>query len=352
MAFSWCTVLLLNQALSACTHRQEKTLIDPAGITRGLTLVTWAFLSSLPLIVWQFNLCFEFIADWIACFPIQLCWLSHFLTCWEWYIQKFCWGSSFPFWSPAHVLVWFSQHPSLFCVSSMGGWAMWEMKRGLCFPAERKSWIWISLGSGELLHSPNHLSFKGMFMFAHFSPSIVPEESELMRMLLSKSFHILRSSCNVGREAQSQHPTFLMPIFRSESGTEGTAQTSSSLSPWSRKDCGKTLSLFVSHNDIAMNNHDRIHGNFPAWFRVKERLMREKQTLETFRVKSQKLTMHPFKRRHCERCLFLRILKASVLVSLRCIALWDRSPRHLFSILISFPLFFIGNRLSFFTRVF
>lgn len=138
-------------------------------------------------------------------------------------------------------------------------------------------------------------------------------------MLLSKSFHILRSSCNVGREAQSQHPTFLMPIFRSESGTEGTAQTSSSLSPWSRKDCGKTLSLFVSHNDIAMNNHDRIHGNFPAWFRVKERLMREKQTLETFRVKSQKLTMHPFKRRHCERCLFLRILKASVLVSLRCI---------------------------------
>lgn len=89
MAFSWCTVLLLNQALSACTHRQEKTLIDPAGITRGLTLVTWAFLSSLPLIVWQFNLCFEFIADWIACFPIQLCWLSHFLTCWEWYVQKF-----------------------------------------------------------------------------------------------------------------------------------------------------------------------------------------------------------------------------------------------------------------------
>lgn len=45
----------------------------------------------------------------------------------------------------------------------------------------------------SLLYSPNHLSFKGMFMFAHFSPSIVPKETELMRMLLGKSFHILQS---------------------------------------------------------------------------------------------------------------------------------------------------------------
>lgn len=85
----------------------------------------------------------------------------------------------------------------------------------------------------SLLYSPNHLSFKGMFMFAHFSPSIVPKETELMRMLLGKSFHILQSlssSCNVVRETQSQHPTFLMPIFRSESGQKCTAQTSSSVS--------------------------------------------------------------------------------------------------------------------------
>lgn len=78
----------------------------------------------------------------------------------------------------------FSASLSVSCVSRTGGQAMWEMKRGL--PS----------GDGELdlnqlwvrrtcvLCTPNHLSFKGMFMFAHFSPSIVPEEAELMRMLM------------------------------------------------------------------------------------------------------------------------------------------------------------------------
>lgn len=33
-----------------------------------------------------------------------------------------------------------------------------------------------------VLCTPNHLSFKGMFTFAHFSPRIVPEEAELVRM--------------------------------------------------------------------------------------------------------------------------------------------------------------------------
>lgn len=41
----------------------------------------------------------------------------------------------------------------------------------------------------SLLYTPNHLSFKGMFMFAHFSPSIVLKEAELMRMMLVESLH-------------------------------------------------------------------------------------------------------------------------------------------------------------------
>lgn len=75
----------------------------------------------------------------------------------------------------------------------------------------------------SLLYTPNHLSFKGMFMFAHFSPLIVLKETELMRMPLGKSLHILQSlssSCNVGGKAQSQYPTFLIAIFRLESGTK------------------------------------------------------------------------------------------------------------------------------------
>lgn len=57
-------------------------------------------------------------------------------------------------------------------------------KKRTLFPSGEKEldldqpWV----GRTSLLHSPNHLSFKGMFMFAHFSPSIVPKETELMRM--------------------------------------------------------------------------------------------------------------------------------------------------------------------------
>lgn len=43
---------------------------------------------------------------------------------------------------------------------------------------------WVRTAS--FLYTPNHISFKGMFMFAHFSPSIVLKETELMRMLLVK----------------------------------------------------------------------------------------------------------------------------------------------------------------------
>lgn len=95
----------------------------------------------------------------------------------------------------------------------------------------------------SLLYTPNHLSFKGMFMFAHFSLLIVLKETELMRMLLGKCLHILQSlssSCNLGWNAQFQFPTFLMPIFRSESGTKSAAQTSLSVRHWSRQDCGTT----------------------------------------------------------------------------------------------------------------
>lgn len=105
---------------------------------------------------------------------------------------------------------------SVCCVSHRGGRAMWEMKRGLCFPAERKSWIWISPGSGASspLYILNHLSFKGMFMFAHFSPTIVPEETELMRMLLVKYLHIPQCLSFPSGLVSAPYPTFLMPIFR------------------------------------------------------------------------------------------------------------------------------------------
>lgn len=49
---------------------------------------------------------------------------------------------------------------------------------------------WVRRASSPL-YIPNKLSFKGMFMFAHFSPSIVPKKTELMRMLLAKYLHIL-----------------------------------------------------------------------------------------------------------------------------------------------------------------
>ena len=96
-------------------------------------------------------------------------------------------------------------------VRSRGGRAMWEMKRGLCFPAERKSW---SLGSGELLLFCTSLiifPLRACLCLHIFPPSIVPKETELMRMLLAKYPHILQwlsSSRWVGTEAQSQHPTF------------------------------------------------------------------------------------------------------------------------------------------------
>lgn len=46
--------------------------------------------------------------------------------------------------------------------------------------------------ASSLLYIPNHLSFKGMFMFAHFSPPIAPNKAELMRMLSVKDLCILQ----------------------------------------------------------------------------------------------------------------------------------------------------------------
>lgn len=89
--------------------------------------------------------------------------------------------------------------------------------------------------TSSLLYIPNHLSFKGMFMFEHFSPSIVPKETELMRMLFAKYLHVLQwlsSSRWVGTESRSQHPTFLMPIFRPRSDKKYTTQMTTSIVKW------------------------------------------------------------------------------------------------------------------------
>lgn len=44
----------------------------------------------------------------------------------------------------------------------------------------------LRVGRTSPLYTPNHLSFKGMFMFAHFSPLIVLKETEPMRRMLQK----------------------------------------------------------------------------------------------------------------------------------------------------------------------
>lgn len=71
-----------------------------------------------------------------------------------------------------------------------------------------------------VLCTPNHLSFKGMFMFAHFSPSIVPEEAGLMRMMMGRVSEM---------QAQSQIPTFHTHVLSPDSGINESEQTSSRL---------------------------------------------------------------------------------------------------------------------------
>lgn len=44
----------------------------------------------------------------------------------------------------------------------------------------------LRVGRTSPLYPPNHLSFKGMFMFSHFSPPIVLKETEPMRSMLQK----------------------------------------------------------------------------------------------------------------------------------------------------------------------
>lgn len=63
--------------------------------------------------------------------------------------------------------------------------------------------------ASSLLYIPNHLSFKGMFMFAHFSLPIVPKESELVRIPLVMCL-----------------PIATVPLFLVMSGRGGTISTS------------------------------------------------------------------------------------------------------------------------------
>lgn len=80
------------------------------------------------------------------------------------------------------------------------------------------------VGSGSALGQENlcsnHLSFNGMFTFAHFSLSIVPEEAELMRKLMGRVSE---------RQAQSQIPTFHTHVWSPDSARKQSDQTSSRL---------------------------------------------------------------------------------------------------------------------------
>lgn len=130
----------------------------------------------------------------------------------------------------------FSASLSLSCVRRTGGQAMWEMKRSPP-SGEREldlDQLWVRRTC--VLCTPNHLSFKGMFMFAHFSPSIVLEEAELLRALM----------CWVTEmQAQSQIPTFHTHVLGPDSGEKAPASDSnqSAVSQCFLRVCGKTEML-------------------------------------------------------------------------------------------------------------
>lgn len=117
---------------------------------------------------------------------------------------------------------------SLSCVSTRGGRAMWEMKRALCFPADRKSWIWISFGSEELLLFCSSLIIfllRACLCLHIFPYSIVQKKTELMRIPLFESLYILQglsSSLCVGMEAPFQHPKFSCPFLCPWSAEQNT----------------------------------------------------------------------------------------------------------------------------------
>lgn len=83
-----------------------------------------------------------------------------------------------------------------------------------------------------VLCTRNHLSFKGMFMFAHFSPSIVPEEAGLMRILMGPVSEM---------QALSQIPTFHMYVQGPDSGEK--SPSSDIIQSAVSHVCGKTVTV-------------------------------------------------------------------------------------------------------------
>lgn len=87
-------------------------------------------------------------------------------------------------------------------------------------------------------------------MFAHFSPSIVPEEAELLRILM----------CQVAAmQAQPQIPTFHTHVLSPDSGEKAPASDSSpsAVSQCFLRACGK-------NRDAAVRNRDGSGGSVPV----------------------------------------------------------------------------------------
>ena len=155
--------------------------------------------TSLSCVLREIVSCFQCMDDFVD-----------FLTCKKWNHPKEVWlhshegslrSGSFPTVPPlmsSYGFLSISPRPVL-VAREAGPCEKWKED----FPAEKKSWIWISLGSGELLFCIPLIIFplRACLCLHIFPPSIVLKETELMRNLLSKSLHILPlffSSCSVG----------------------------------------------------------------------------------------------------------------------------------------------------------
>lgn len=96
-----------------------------------------------------------------------------------------------------------------------------------------------------VLCTPNHFSFNGMFTFAHFSLSIVPEEAELMRKLMGQVSEM---------QAQSQIPTFHTHVLDLDSGKKHHPVCSKSV----------IRTCLWENSDAAVSNRDGAGGSVPV----------------------------------------------------------------------------------------
>lgn len=148
-------------------------------------------------------------------------------------------------------------------------------------------------GRTSPLYTPNHLSFKGMFMFAHFSPPIVLlEETEPMRRMLQKFLCALQCTWGLVQPlagpAQGAGLRWLL-----DDGTQLCGEEKSPLS------------------DALMSDHDRAL-ECPGVTLLGNQKVIGKRRVETLRVKPKPLNLKLMKEHNLVNLVFLlRVLLAS-----------------------------------------